>query len=136
MNTEPTSQIPAKILLIEDDLTLVDMYQQKFALEHFVISVATDGVDGLEKALQEHPDVILLDLALPKMDGMVVLGQLRKDAWGKMVPVVILTNLSPSEEIIQQVVKNEPAYYLIKANTTPDDVIAKVKEIAAVVKKK
>lgn len=135
MDGEQSVVSKSKVLLIEDDLTLVDMYQQKFILENCTISVASDGIQGLEKALQDHPDAILLDLALPKMDGMEVLKRLRQDAWGQMVPVVILTNLSPSEEIIQQVVKNEPAYYLIKANTTPDDVVAKVKEVLKQLKK-
>lgn len=122
-----------RVLLVEDDLTLAEMYRQKFTMVNCDFLLANDGEEGLRKALQVHPDILLLDLALPKMNGLSVMQELRKDPWGNTLPIIILTNFNPSDEILDQVVKNQPAYYLLKANTVPDDVVEKVKDVLHIV---
>jgi len=111
-----------RVLLIEDDLTLGEMYQEKFSMVNCDFSVVADGEEGLTKTLQLHP-------ALPKVNGLSIMKRLRQDEWGKTLPIIILTNLNPSDAILSEVITHQPAYYLIKANTVPDDVVNKVKEI-------
>jgi len=117
------------LLLIEDDGILLSMYQ-KFLVNHgYDVHTAMDGDEGLQKALTDHPDLILLDIRMPKMDGMTMLKLLRQDAWGKDAKVIILTNLDPTDTILQGVVRDHPTYYLVKANTKMEDVLEKIKGI-------
>lgn len=121
--------IKKKILLVEDDSTLSEMYQQKFQLDGFDIVTARSGGEGLLVALQNKPDLILLDILLPGMDGMTVMQKLRDDPWGKNVPIIILTNLNADDNILKGVVQGHPAYYLMKSNSDPSSVVEKVKEV-------
>ncbi len=118
-----------KILLVEDDPTLSEMYQQKFQLEGFGIMAARTGGEGLQVALQNKPDLILLDILLPGMDGMTVMQRLRDDPWGKNVPIIILTNLNADDNILKGVMEDHPAYYLMKSTSDPSGVVEKVKEV-------
>lgn len=86
-----------KILIVEDDKMLMDLLSTQFGSAKFSVSKAMDGKEGLAKALNEHPDLILLDLLMPVMDGVTMLKHLRKDPWGKKVHVIILTNYSDKE---------------------------------------
>lgn len=79
-------------------------------------------------AINEAPDLILLDIVMPKMDGITMLKKLRESAGGKNVKVIILTNLNANDSITKAVFETEPSYYLIKANYSMDDVIEKVKQ--------
>ena len=117
------------LLLVEDDKILLNMYQKLFVNHGYDVHAAMDGEEVLRKSLEEHPDLILLDIRMPKMDGMTMLNSLRQDSWGKDAKVIILTNLDPIDTILQGVVKNQPAYYLIKATTNFEGVLEKVKEI-------
>lgn len=117
------------ILIIEDDQILLEMYRDKFQVSKYGVITALNGEDGLNAALQYHPNLILLDLAMPKMDGMTVMKLLRKDPWGETVPVIILTNLNIDGRLLEEIIKNKPTYSLMKANTTPEEVLMKVKEI-------
>jgi len=102
---------------------------EKFGREEFETLEAGNGEDGLATALKEHPDIILLDIVMPKMDGMTVLKKLREDEWGKKVPVILLTNLSATgADIIEGIVEQEPSYYLVKSDWKIEDVVAKVKD--------
>jgi DNA-binding response OmpR family regulator len=118
-----------QILLVEDDIALAEMYQDKFVLEGFHVYVSRNGVDGLEAALRIKPDLILLDILLPGMDGMTVMKKLRTDVWGKTVPIIMLTNLNANDTILKGVVEDHPAYYLMKANSEPAEVVGKVKDV-------
>lgn len=116
-----------KILIVEDDRSLIDALNKKFYLEGFKTLLARDGEKGLERALSEHPDLILLDIIMPKMDGMTMLEKLRKDEWGKNVPVIILTNLTNADDVsaaMQQGVYD----FLVKSNWTLDDLITQVND--------
>ena len=88
---------------------------------------AENGEVALALATKENPDVILLDILMPKMSGMEVLSAIRTGSnWGKTVPIIILTNLSPSEKIMDEVVKDEPSYYLIKSDWKLYEIVEKV----------
>jgi DNA-binding response OmpR family regulator len=117
------------VLIIEDDQIILEMYRDKFQVSHFGVITALNGEDGLAAALRHHPDLILLDLAMPKMDGMTVMKKLREDPWGNAVPVIILTNLNLDGRMLEEIIKNKPTYSLMKANTTPEDVLEKAREI-------
>ena len=96
----------------------------------FEVLQAQNGEDGLEIALKEHPDLILLDLLMPKMDGMTMLKKLREDVvWGQQVPVMILTNFQgDSDQTLKDIQLTRPTYYLIKSSMTLEEIVSKVKE--------
>ncbi|MFA6354847.1 MAG: response regulator [Candidatus Paceibacterota bacterium] len=117
------------ILVTEDDKSLRGALDDKLISEGFTILEAKDGEEGLAISLVEHPDLILLDIAMPKMDGMSMLKKLREDSWGKTVPVIILTNLSSAdEERNKDITELEPTYYFIKTDIKIEEVVDKIKE--------
>lgn len=119
-----------KVLIIEDDKSLLDMYKTALELNGLSVSEAMDGEIGLISALQEHPDLILLDILMPKMDGLTVMKKLRQDQWGKHVPIILLTNIHPDQNsTIDAIVRDQPAYYLLKQNVIPEDIVTKIKEV-------
>ena len=108
------------------------VYEDKFTHEGFSVLPASDGEEGLGISLSSHPDIILLDLLMPKMNGMSMLEKLREDDWGKDVPVIILTNLNPDDIIVAQVVRDHPAYYLLKSNAKLDEIVHKAKDVLTI----
>ena len=123
-----------KIGLVEDDSFLANMYETKLNLEGFEVKKALDGQEGIEMIKQEKPDVILLDILLPKMDGWEVLNALKKEESVKDIPVILLTNLSQKNDIEKGMgLKVED--YLIKAHFTPSEVVDKVKKVLGTEKK-
>jgi two-component system, OmpR family, alkaline phosphatase synthesis response regulator PhoP len=119
-----------KILIIEDEEAMQRVISEAFENQGFITLTANNGEEGLSLSLKEHPDLVLLDILMPKMDGMVMLQKLRLDEWGKAVPVIILTNVSPNaSSVINSVLENEPAYYLIKSDVKLEGIIEKVKEV-------
>jgi len=124
------SQEKKKILIVEDELPMLKILTDTFQKENFTTIEAQDGERAFSKALLEKPDVILLDILLPKIDGLAVLKKLRKEnEYGRNVPVVFLTNLSPDrEEINKAVTEDNPAFYLVKANWNMEDVVEKVRQ--------
>lgn len=123
------------ILLVEDDPILLNMYQTKLAMQQYAVVTAVDGDEGLQLALSKHPDLILLDIAMPKMDGLTMMENLRKDDWGKTVPIIILTNFEANDRILRGIVTHHPAYYLLKSEATPQGVIDKINEVIEANKK-
>ena len=119
-----------KILVVEDDAPMLRALIDKLRLEGFAVREAKEGRAGLKMALEEKPDLILLDILMPIMDGLAMLKELRgANTYGKTVPVILLTNLSADkEEIMRTVAETEPSYYLVKPNFTLSQIIAKVKE--------
>lgn len=116
-----------KILVVEDEPSLSKALQNKLSQEGFEFAEAKNGQIGLEKAMQERPDLILLDIIMPVMDGLTMLNKLREDEWGKKVPVIILTNLSDDEKVMEAV-KQGSYDYLIKSNWSISEVIGKIRE--------
>jgi DNA-binding response OmpR family regulator len=117
-----------KILLVEDDSFLLGMYATKFELEGFKVTMAEDGEKAVRTALKELPDIILLDIILPKLNGFEVLKQLKADSATAKIPVILLTNLSQRDEI-EQGMKMGAQDYLIKAHFMPSEVVEKIKKI-------
>ena len=116
-----------KILIVEDDLELLEVLKKKFAMEKFEVLEAINGKTGLGEAFQHHPDLILLDIVMPVMDGMTMLKKLRADSWGKNVFVILLTNLS-DESKVAEAMQHSVFDYLVKADWKIDDVVKKVRE--------
>ncbi|OGI26051.1 MAG: hypothetical protein A3J76_05605 [Candidatus Moranbacteria bacterium RBG_13_45_13] len=115
------------ILIVEDEISMLNALRDKFTREGFEVLEAKNGEEGLEIALRDHPDLILLDIVMPKMDGMTMLKRIRADAWGKDVKVIILTNLSDNEKTAAALAQGSYDY-LVKSDWKIEDVVAKVKE--------
>jgi len=122
----------SKILVIEDDNALREALVAKLHESKYTVASSVDGEEGLALALQSHPDLILLNLVLPKKDGREVLHQLRADSWGKDAPVIILTVLDADEKMLNEILAYHPAHYFIKSEWRLEDVIEKVKELLPV----
>lgn len=118
------------ILLIEDDNLLVRMYQDKFTQDGYQVNVALDGEDGLIQLKEEKPNLILLDIMMPKMNGFEALKKIKADPDFKNIPVILLTNLSGQDDAKKGLEMGAVAY-LIKSDHTPDQIVAKIKEILA-----
>lgn len=116
------------ILIVEDDVFLADLYKTKFELEGFEVFVAYDGEKGLSMSSKKNPDVILLDLILPKLSGFVVLEKIKKDKKTKDIPVILLTNLSQKADV-DKGLKLGASDYLIKAHFMPSEVVTKIKAL-------
>ena len=116
------------ILIIEDELPMLKALSDKFTLEGFEILEAKDGAEGLKAALEKKPDLIILDIFMPVMDGKAMLEKLRQDAWGKTVPVIILTNLNPDDKTLDELMKNGPSYYFVKSKWKLEELVGKVKK--------
>lgn len=119
----------AKILIVDDDPLLVRMYQKKFQNDGYIVDTAANGEDALSKTGSFVPDLILLDVMMPKIDGLEVLKQLKQNVTTKNIPVVMLTNVSGSDADNQRGLELGAVAYLVKSNYTPREVVQKVKEI-------
>lgn len=130
MNTEIKRQT---ILIVEDEISLRNALRDKFTREGFIVFDAKDGEIGLSIALREQPHLILLDLMMPKMDGMTMLHKLRlENEWSKNVPVILLTNLGADDKnIMKEIEEDTSAYYLVKSNWSMDQMVEKVRETIA-----
>lgn len=116
-----------KIAIIEDDLVISQMYRMKFESAGLEVKMAGNGARGVELVENFKPDIILLDLQMPEMDGTAALEIIRKEPWGKNIPVIILTNLG--EEEAPKKLKDLGIHsYIVKANLTPNQVLERVKK--------
>ena len=116
-----------KIAIIEDDQTISQMYRMKFEADGFDVQLANNGKRGIALVESFAPDIILLDLQMPEMGGAEALTEIRKHAWGKDIPVIILTNLG-EEESPKELKTMGIDSYIVKANLTPRQVVAHVRE--------
>jgi DNA-binding response OmpR family regulator len=116
-----------KIAIVEDDIAIVQMYQLKFRAEGYKVAFAEDGEQGLQLIEEFQPDIVLLDLMMPVMNGSEVLKKLRKKDWGKDLKVIVLTNMSESEapDDMNDLGVEE---YIVKSDLTPKEVTAKIKQ--------
>jgi DNA-binding response OmpR family regulator len=124
---DPGDQRQPRILLIEDDLTIATMYRHQLQADGFEIELATDGATGLHRAQSSPPDMVLLDVRLPRMGGMEVLKALAADPRLAAVPVLILSNYSDGA-IVREGIALGAREYLIKAQTTPAELAEKIRE--------
>ena len=115
------------ILVVEDDASMLGVLVDNLKAEGFAVLEATNGEDGLNAALKEHPDLILLDIMMPQMNGLTMLEKLRSDDWGRAVPVIILTNFGDNEKVAEAL-GDDVSDYFIKSDIKLEEVIAKVKQ--------
>ena len=124
-----TTDKKQKILIVEDEVALLKVYAERFSGEGFLVLKASNGQEGLDLALKENPDIILLDILMPVMDGLTMMQKLRENkSWDKSVPIIFLTNLSKHEEsIMNSSTEDKPAYYLVKSDWSLSAIVEKAK---------
>ena len=120
-----------KILLVDDDPLLTEMYSQKLVKDGFEVHKAVDGEQGLELLKKEKPHLVLLDIMMPKINGLDVLKKIKEDPDTQIqnTPVILLTNLARDMKDITFGLELGAVTYLVKSRVKPDQVVAKVKEI-------
>ena len=121
----------AKILLVDDDSLLVRMYQKKLQNDGFIVAIADDGLTALQQIPDFKPDLIVLDIMMPKMNGLEVLAKLKEQKSTEKIPVILLTNVGASDEDIERGLDLGAVAYLVKAGNRPKAVVGKIKEILA-----
>lgn len=114
-----------KILIVDDDRFIAGIYGAKLESEGFAVVMATNGIDGIEAAKKERPDLILLDVLMPKMDGFEALDRLKKDAQTKRIPVMMLTSMGQKEDVDRGLAAGA-ADYLFKTKTLPTEALKKI----------
>lgn len=116
-----------KIVIAEDETILLRGLKDRFIQEGFTVFPAENGAEAIDLALKHHPDMILLDIVMPVMDGMTALKKIREDAWGKTAKVIFLTNLNDSEKVSAAIA--EGVYdFLVKVDWSLDDLVKRVLE--------
>ena len=115
-----------KIAIIEDDPVISQMYRMKFEADGFDVQLANNGKIGVELVEKFHPDIILLDLQMPEMNGVDALKVMRSNGWGKNIPTIVLTNLG-QEEAPKELASLNVHSYIVKAELTPRQVVERVK---------
>ncbi len=117
-----------KILIVEDDKFLRELIARKLRNEGYEVLEAVDGEEGLKKIKEIKPDLILLDLILPGIDGFEVLAKKKEDPQIEKIPVMLLSNLGQREDV-ERGLRLGAVDYLVKANFTPQEIIEKVKNL-------
>ncbi len=118
-----------KILIVEDEKLMQELLTDRLSKEPiFKIYTASNGEEGFEVCREYIPDLILLDIKMPVMDGIMMMRELKKYEQLKDIPIIFLTNLDPDEDIIKKISEEKPSYYLIKAKTNLEDITERVKE--------
>jgi DNA-binding response OmpR family regulator len=116
-----------KVLIVEDEVTLRRILEQKFKQEGFEVFTAQDGEEGLTQFQAHAPDIILVDIIMPRMDGMTMLARLRENPKNNNVPVMLLTNLSDGQKV-DEGIRHGVYDYLVKSDWRLEDVVRKVRE--------
>lgn len=116
------------ILLVEDDAFIAGMYQTKLSTLGYTVRVANDGDEGWRMLTAERPDLLLLDIVLPKRDGFEILAAARKDPKLKDLPILLLTNLGQKPDV-QRGLELGANDYIIKAHFTPSEVVEKIEKV-------
>ena len=115
------------ILVVEDDYSLMNVLRKKLISVGFNVFEAANGEEGLDAVSKHRPDLILLDIIMPKMDGLTMLKKLREDEWGKKAKVILLTNLSDEEKVLKE---NDLGSfdYLVKSDWSLEDIVRKIRK--------
>lgn len=116
-----------KILVVEDEAPLREVLRDNLETEGFTVIEAADGAEGLRMANREKPDLILLDILMPRMDGMTMMEKFRTTKAGRAVPIMLLTNVAADKKIIKNLIKYMPVYYFDKSGRTIGEIITRVK---------
>lgn len=122
-----------KIVIIEDERPMLHALAEKFTNERFDVIPVSNGEHGLPLTLKIKPDLVMIDVFLPGMDGIEILKRIRKaNRWGKRVPVLFLTNINPTREILKEMQSNTPSEYLVKSNNKLETVVKKAQELLGI----
>lgn len=116
------------VLIVEDDIFLAEIYQKKFEMEGFKVSMANNGEKGLADIKKKKPDVVLLDILLPKLDGFAVLKAVKSDPAIKNIPIILFTNIGQKDDV-RRGLEEGAADYLIKTHFKPSEIVDKVREV-------
>lgn len=117
-----------KVLIVDDDVFLLDMYALKFKQAGFLVDIAQNGDEALAKIKENKPEIILMDVVMPKMDGFEVLRIIKKDNLAPGAVILILSNLGQKEDI-DKGFKLGASDYIVKAHFTPSEVLEKVQSL-------
>lgn len=117
----------SKLLIIEDDPYVVDIYRKTFSQQNFEMDVATDGEEGILKTKEFKPNLILLDIMIPKLNGLEVLEKIKADPQTREIPVFVLTNLG-DEQYVKQCIAMGAEGFMIKANFSLDQLVKEVNQ--------
>ena len=120
------------ILIVEDDRSYRKNLVEMFRLEGFEVYEAADGAEGLKEASENKPDLIIIDILLPKMDGLTLLSKIRRNSDWETIPIILLTNVEPNDRILAKITESHPSYYLTKADTSMDEVLEKVNDVLGI----
>lgn len=121
----------SKVLIIEDDPPYRKIYKRKFEVSGYTVEVAEDGIVGIEKMRSFMPDITFVDLMMPKMDGFQVIDTAKADPALKDIPIVVLTNLSTSDDA-NKVLQKGATDILVKSDTEPNAIVAKANELLGI----
>jgi len=124
----------ARILIADDDITLRDMYKLRLEADNFEVLIAADGEEALGIIRKEKPDLILLDIMMPKINGLDVLAEIKKDPTLKEIPVIMLTALIQDVTKVKSLMSGADDY-LMKSEVMPGEVITKVNQVLDAAKK-
>lgn len=111
-----------KILIVEDDVFLSKMYSKKFQVAGYQVQIARDGIDALNKVKESKPDLVLMDILMPKLNGLEVLDKLKSDPETKSIPIVMATNLSTTDDA-ETALRKGAAKYIVKSEVTPSELV-------------
>lgn len=114
------------VLIVDDEENLRQVLGDRLKMAGFEVLAAANGKEGVDLALEKHPDIILLDILMPIMDGWEMLGRLRQDAWGKKAKVIMLTVVEDAKAVAQAL-HDGSFTYLIKTDNTIDEVVERVR---------
>jgi len=118
------------ILIVDDTGSIRDVLAFAFKKEGYTVLLANDGKRGLDVALEKKPSLILADLIMPKLNGFEMIKEIRTSGqWGENVPIIVLTNLSPTNDVYKNIRGTKPLYYMIKKDWSLKELTAKVREV-------
>lgn len=120
-----------KILLVDDDMAFCEMLSEILTAEGAHVITEIDGESGINRALKEHPDIVVFDVMMPRMSGIQALEQLRKDQWGKNIPALLLTNVNEPEAVAAGIESGPPTEYLLKVDWTLEQIAERIKNVLA-----
>jgi DNA-binding response OmpR family regulator len=126
--TEQSTSTQRRVLIVEDEPALADIYKTRLEMDGFAVATAADGITGLAAAIEQLPDIILLDVMLPGKDGFAVLADLKMNIGTEHIPVIILSNLGQDYEVTRGK-KLGATRFLTKANLTPNEVSKEVRSV-------
>ncbi|MFA5248358.1 MAG: response regulator [Patescibacteria group bacterium] len=118
-----------KVLLVEDDLMIIKMYERKFDMENFKLTIALNGKEAMKILKKDCPNIVLLDIMMPKMNGLEVLKEIKADSLLRDIPVVMLTNLGDRSEDVEKCKELGAEDYWVKANTSLEEILQGIKNI-------